>query len=162
MFTHCSGVFRFEKETPMNWINLFALAPLQGYVYFEALVDETTNHAIGWSARTQSAAPYGYDIVYSDGVNEVRSTRGTFEHARYAVEGLAAHFSGRAAALPVPILVRYASEGWIVSEVFTYGSRQFLVTRPPRKTNPQAETTEQVLGSGPTLLTALLDAASKE
>ena len=144
----------------LTWINLFALAPLQGYVYFEALVDEKTNHAIGWSARTNDAStsPYAYEIVYSDGVNEVRSTRGTFEHARWAVGGLANHFAGNAAAvMPMNTLLQFAKEGWILSENNSSSTNRYIVTRPAAQGHQPA--VEQMLGAGPTIVEAIINAA---
>ena len=145
----------------LNWINLFALAPLQGYVYFEALIDSQTNRAVGWSSRTAKELPYSYDIVYSDGVNEVRSTRGTWEHARYAVAGLAIHFNthqSQSAGLPVPALLRFASEGWNISGP---SNGTYLITRLHSTNDVEAQTIEQVIGEGSSILNAILDAASK-
>lgn len=77
-----------------KWVNLYAMAQAEGFAYFKAYVNESTNQAVGWITRYGLKLPYAYNVYWigTDG-NVISDTRGTWQHADYAVEGAVASLS---------------------------------------------------------------------
>ena len=71
-----------------KWVNLFPIGQSEGLVYFRAYVNSATNETAGWITRTGAVEPYVYNVFYlsTDGVVQSQ-TRGTWQHAAWAVQG---------------------------------------------------------------------------
>jgi len=73
------------------WINLYPLAQSAGLVYFKAYVNQLTNQVAGWVNRAGIVEPYSYSVYWLDQNGKVQaSTRGTWRHADWAVQGAVA------------------------------------------------------------------------
>ena len=82
-----------------KWVNLFTIGKAEGFVYFNAYIDESTNSVVGWVTRTGNQEPYAYNIYYSIGNGKlVSDTRGTWKHALWAVQGAIASLPSKSKA----------------------------------------------------------------
>lgn len=144
-----------------QWINLYELAKVSGLVYFSAYVDSSTQKAIGWVSRAGVVEPYSYAVNYSDGTNQLVTTRGTFGNAQACIWGLQRHFA-MAGGIPMSTIKLAAQQGWHVAvwegsirqseSVVAVGHGELIVVR---KGGPRGI----VLASDTSLFMALAQAA---
>ncbi len=74
--------------TIYKWINLYPMAQAQGFVYFKAYLNVPTSQVVGWITRYGYNLPYAYNVYWVDNEGNITSdTRGTWQHADYAVQG---------------------------------------------------------------------------
>lgn len=80
---------RAQAVNQYVWVNSFAVAQTVGLVYFNAYVNATTKYVVGWATRSGLNEPYSYDAFYVGADGQVHSlgTRGTWQHANWAVQG---------------------------------------------------------------------------
>jgi hypothetical protein len=86
-----------------KWINMFPLGKVSGFVYFAAYINEKTNEVVGWVTRIGVNQPYAYNVYFTNNSGQVISdTRGSYKHARWAVQGAVADLVSR----PRPFLAQ--------------------------------------------------------
>ncbi len=141
----------------VEWINLYELAKLSGLVYFAALVDASTNKAVGWVSRAGIVEPYSYSCVYADATNNALTTRGTWDHAQACVWGL--HNSFAQPAQIAMAIVQRAAQDWNISSVEIGGD--ITTARHAQTFLVESRITGTVLASSPRLWLAMLEAFTR-
>ena len=105
-----------------KWVNLFAIAQIEGFVYFKAFVNQATNHVAGWVTRAGQDEPYSYSIYFLDFTGTVQTgTRGTWQHADWAVQGAV-----KSSQPALPILFRPARPCGTAPPMEVKGDRSLL------------------------------------
>lgn len=83
-----------------RWVNLFPVAQTEQLVYFKAYVNQATNQVAGWVTRAGLTEPYSYSVYWLDAAGKVQTgSRGTWQHADWAVQGAVARVTAGGAVL---------------------------------------------------------------